>query len=262
MNDQVFGKAYAAQYDLLYGDKNYLAECDLLEEVFRRYNAEPVKSILDLGCGTGNHAIPLAQRGYRVTGVDRAADMLAQARDKTAAMTWDQGRQAPAFMQGDVRQVDVGQQFDAALMMFAVLGYQLTNEDILAALRTVRRHLRPGGLFVCDLWYGPAVLTIRPSERIKINQVGEDQLIRVASGLLDSYHQWVDVHYHVWRLGKQQVQSESEETHRVRYFFAPELAFLMEQAGLELRDIRAFDDLAAPPSEKTWNVIVVARARE
>jgi ubiquinone/menaquinone biosynthesis C-methylase UbiE len=262
MNDQVFGKTYAAQYDLLYGDKNYQTECDLLEKVFRRYSTDPVKRILDLGCGTGNHAIPLAQRGYHVTGVDRAAEMLAQARSKAAALSWEQDCLAPAFVQGDVRQVDAGQQFDAALMMFAVLGYQLTNEDIAAALRTVRRHLRPGALFVCDLWYGPAVLTIRPSERVKISAVGEGQLIRAASGLLDSYHQWVDVHYHVWRLGKQQVLSESEETHRVRYFFAQELELLMAQAGLELCDIRAFDDLAMLPSEKTWNVIVVARARK
>jgi len=81
MSDQVFGQAYADQYDLLYHDKDYEAECDLLEEVFRRYGQEPIKSILDLGCGTGNHAILLARRGYRVTGVDLSADMLAHARE-------------------------------------------------------------------------------------------------------------------------------------------------------------------------------------
>ena len=50
----LFGKEYADQYDLLYGDKDYEAECDLLEKVFRLYSSAPVKTILDLGCGTGN----------------------------------------------------------------------------------------------------------------------------------------------------------------------------------------------------------------
>ena len=61
-----------------------------------------------------------------------------------------------------------GGKFDAALMMFAVLGYQVENDDVLAALRTARRHLEPGGLFIFDVWYGPAVLHQRPSERVKI----------------------------------------------------------------------------------------------
>ena len=55
---------------------------------------------------------------------------------------------------------------DATVMMFAVLGYFPGNSDVQAALDSARRHLRPGGLFFCDMWYGPAVLSQRPSERI------------------------------------------------------------------------------------------------
>ena len=54
------------------------------------------------------------------------------------------------------------QTFDAAVMMFAVLSYQLSNQDVLSTLATVRRHLQVGGLFIADLWYGPAVLNERP----------------------------------------------------------------------------------------------------
>ena len=102
MSDTVFGCGYADQYDLLYSDKDYEAECDLLEEVFRRYGTGPVQTILDLGCGTGSHALLLARRGYQVTGVDRSQEMLAQARQKAASDASGSGYIPPTFHQSDV----------------------------------------------------------------------------------------------------------------------------------------------------------------
>jgi ubiquinone/menaquinone biosynthesis C-methylase UbiE len=75
---------------------------------------------LDLGCGTGDHALPLAKRGYQVVGVDRSAGMLKSARKKAASGQVD-GK--PNFYHGDIRSFHVEQSFDASLMMFAVLGY-------------------------------------------------------------------------------------------------------------------------------------------
>jgi SAM-dependent methyltransferase len=260
MNDEVFGQVYADQYDLLYSDKNYEAECDLIEEVFRRYAKSSVETILDLGCGTGGHAFPLARRGYRVTGVDRSAEMLAHAREKTSVLQLPEGGIIPIFVQGDVRSVDLGRQFDAVLMMFAVLGYQLTNEDVLAALRTVRRHLTSNGLFICDVWYGPAVLTLRPGERVKVIQTLDGKLIRTTAGALDTYRHLCEVHYHLWRLSGNQVVCETEESHRMRYFFPQELALFLSEAQLQLVDMRAFGDLDRTPDESTWNVLVIGKS--
>ncbi len=261
MNSSVFGREYADVYDVLYSDKNYDTECDLLEEIFQRYSAgRSVRTILDLGCGTGNHTIRLARRGYKVTGVDRSLEMLNRARQKAEAHVLDTNYELPAFCQGDVRQVDLGQEFDAVLMMFAVLGYQLTNDDVSAALCTVRHHLRPDGIFVCDVWYGPAVLANRPSERVKIIPTADGQVIRSGSGTLDIYQQLCEVRYHVWQLSGQHLVSESNEAHKIRYFFPQELAIFMKQNQLALVDIRAFGDLAQPPSEATWNVLVVGKS--
>src|SRR5919198_851041 len=109
-----FGTLYAAAYDAMYADKDYEAECDLVEEAFQRFGSEPVRSILDLGCGTGNHSIRLARRGYDVSGVDLSPDMLAIAAEKSAA-----AGTSIAFSRGDVRRVDLGRTFDAVLLMFA-----------------------------------------------------------------------------------------------------------------------------------------------
>jgi len=257
MNQSVFGKVYADQYDLLYGDKDYEAECNLIEQVFQRDAKDPVKSILDLGCGTGKNAIPLARRGYQVTGVDLSADMLEHARQK-ANLLVDSSSKSPAFFRGDVRSIDLGQHFDAVLMMFAVLGYQLTNHDVLSTLQTVRRHLKPNGLFIFDVWYGPAVLAIRLSDRVKVIPTQDGKLIRIASGTLDINSQLTEVNYHVLKISGDKLVSEIDEVHKMRYFFQQELEMALNQSGLFLRTLTAFPNLTKPADETTWNTLIVA----
>ena len=76
---------YSEYYDLFYKDKDYEAECDFIEEVFKRYSSIPVKSILDIGCGTGGHAIPLTKRDHSVTGIDISTTMLEKAKQRAVA---------------------------------------------------------------------------------------------------------------------------------------------------------------------------------
>ena len=256
MND-VFGPIYADTYDLLYQDKDYAAECDLIERIFQTYAGSPIRSVLDLGCGTGNHAIPLVQRGYEVVGVDRSESMLAQARRKAAGLPKGS---SVTFRQGDVRTFDLQQHFDAALMMFAVLGYQLENTDVLSALRTARRHLRSEGLLIFDVWYGPAVLHQRPSQRIKVIPTPEGKILRVVSGELDIHRHVCTVHYHVWRLEGERLVAETEESHAMRYFFPQELGLFLECSGFAPIQLGAFPEFDQEPDEATWNVLGVTRA--
>jgi SAM-dependent methyltransferase len=144
--------------------------------------------------------------------------------------------------------------------MFAVLGYQVGNADVQAALQTVRRHLHPGGLFFCDFWYGPAVLAERPSERVKVIDTPNGQVIRVAAGDLDSRRDLCTVRYHVWRIEDGKLAAEVREQHPMRYFFALELELLLAGAGFELVRLGAFPAIDDEPNEKTWNVALVARA--
>ena len=146
--NELFGSEYADAYDVLYQDKDYLEESQLIDRLFQTYGNGPVRTVLDLGCGTGNHDLWLAQRGYDVVGVDRSAGMLESARKKAVSRKID-GK--ANFYQEDIRSFQVEQSFDASLMMFAVLGYQLENRDVLAALRTAKKHVRLGSIFIFDV---------------------------------------------------------------------------------------------------------------
>ena len=254
---KVFGSIYADAYDVLYHDKDYVAECDLIERLFQTYADGSTNNVLDLGCGTGSHALLLAQRGYQVVGVDCSADMLAHARIKGDARL---NSDSVCFHQGDIRSINLHRHFDAALMMFAVLGYQLETADVLAALRTARQHLRPDGLLLFDVWYGPAVLHLRPSQRIKIIPISGGQILRVTSGDLDTRRHVCTVQYRVWRLEEDRLIASTEESHVVRYFFPMELEFLLESSGFVTVQSGMFPKFDQTPDETSWNVLWIARA--
>src|SRR4029079_16423659 len=129
-------------------------ECDLIETIVKARHPSATR-VLDLGCGTGAHSIRLARRVWAVTGVDRSRSMLNLAESKAREL--DEAGPL-VFHHADLLTLDLGETFDVVLMMFAVLGYQHANPDVLRALRAARRDLRPGGLLLFDVWYGPAVL--------------------------------------------------------------------------------------------------------
>jgi len=254
---KVFGGIYSDVYDLIYQDKNYDNECDLLESIFKKYSKKPIKSILDLGCGTGNHAIPLVKRGYQVTGVDISESMLEHARKKIGNAA---EKKHLELVRGNVRSFKVAQDSDAAIMMFAVLGYQLENKDVSSTLKSVRKHLKKDGLFVFDVWYGPAVLREKPSQRIKIFSTPKGRVLRIASGELDIMKHLCTVHYLVWEIEKNKITREIEEHHTMRYFFLKELEFVLQSSGFQILHWGAFPNISTLPSESTWNICAVTKA--
>ena len=251
-----FGDSYAEMYDALYALKDYERECDSIEAAFHR-GGRHVCSVLALGCGTGNHAILLARRGYRVCGVDRSASMLQQAQRK-ASQT---GEAEVEFVLGDLRNVRLNRSFDACILMFAVLGYQTTNRDVTEALANVQRHLEPGGIFVFDVWNGAAVLSVGPSERMRMTPNGERRLIRFSSGTLDPVRHLCHVHIHQFLVAGDHVVSEVQETHAMRYFFPLELELFLDHAGFDVVDLTAFNSPQQPLDAGAWNMLVVARRR-
>ena len=145
--------------------------------------------------------------------------------------------------------------------MFAVLGYQHTNEQIIKTLQNIHAHLKPGGLLVFDVWYGPAVLSEKPQEKCHVIHSGKDTVIRVSRPELDTFHQFCDVRFNLYRIHDGQPVVETDEVHRMRFFFAQELSLALEFTGFRVVRIGQFPDFERNPTDSSWNIVVVARKR-
>lgn len=263
MTRSVFGEAYSSLYDLLYADKDYEGECDFIESAFNRFSEIKVERVLDLGCGTGNHAWRLARRGYQVIGVDLSEPMLKIARQKKDSFCLPVGITPPFFIRDDIRQLNLRINFDAVVALFAVLGYQAETEDVLTFMGTVERHLAPGGLFLADFWYGPAVEAIKPEPRQKVISFNKNRVIRTARTDLNPEKHHCLVHYHLL-IEKEDgsLADEFKEDHLMRYFYLPEIKNFLSLSGLKFLHLSAFGDLDKPANSDTWNVFLVAKKQK
>jgi SAM-dependent methyltransferase len=252
---------YAAYYDLLYRDKPYDREvayvADLIPGGFRAG-----KRVLELGCGTGGHALELARRDCTVRGIDISESMVGIARSRLATLPAAQ-RERLRFDRADMRDFRAGEgaSFDVVLSLFHVMSYAATNADQRAAFECARVHLRPGGLFVFDFWYGPAVLSDRPRHASK--NVGDDRIgvERSTVPVMLVNENCVDVCFDV-RVTARDGSGENSfsERHRMRYLFLPEIEQALNTAGFELLSSQAWMT-RQPLDDRTWYGCVVARAR-
>ena len=126
-------------------------------------------ALLDVPCGFGRHAIPLAAAGYRVTGVDRSAALLAEARRRAG------GARHPKLVEADYRKLPFGDaNFDAAVCLFSSLGY-LGDEEDAVVLGEIGRVLRPGARLVIEIMHRD--LLVRTFREQDWTLLGEGRLL-------------------------------------------------------------------------------------
>ncbi len=132
---------FAETYDREAFTQGTAGECDFFESEIA---GDRSVSILDIGCGTGRHAIELSRRGYRVTGIDLSPSQIERARAKAAA-----AGTAPDLRVGDARTLPFGPEFGLALMICeGAFPLMETDEMNFEILRGVSRSLRPSGRLI------------------------------------------------------------------------------------------------------------------
>ena len=140
--ESFFGEDYFEIYADAFPVERTTIEVDSVVELL---GLEPGARILDLACGHGRHAIPLAQKGFDVTGYDLSEVFLDRARaDAQAAGVEIQ------WVRGDMRELPFDGQFDAVINLFTGFGYFEEPEDDLRTLQGIRRTLEPGGQFLLE----------------------------------------------------------------------------------------------------------------
>jgi SAM-dependent methyltransferase len=248
---------FARFYDLIYRDKDYAAESEFVYNLIRKYTPG-AQSVLELGCGTGIHAKYLAEYGLKVCGVDFSLAMLARAQTRREAIPSALAEKI-AFSSGDARQLRLGRTFDAVIALFHLMSYQVRNADMRATFHTAAEHLRPGGVFIFDYWYGPTVLTERPAVRVKRVEDDAVSLVRVVEPVMHATENVVDVNYQFFVQDKASGAIETfQENHHMRYLFQPEIDICLTGAGLT--PCEHGDWLTGrPPGFDTWSVYSIGR---
>lgn len=191
--------------------------------------------------------------GFEVHGIERSSEMVALARGSGFVQSpVDVGSFTCEV--GDICTAKLERTFDAVVSLFHVISYQTTNHALRAAFRTAADHLAPGGLFLFDVWHGPAVLSQGPSERIKEVADERYRVRRTAQPELDTNRNTVKVVYQMECEDRQSGKTvRFSEEHLMRYLFPTEVDFLAEVC--ELRRVRTEEFLTgAPPSPCTWGV--------
>ncbi len=185
----------------------------------------PGARVLDLACGHGRHAIPLAQRGFEIVGLDLSAYHLrlarGAARDAGVRVTW---------LHSDMREIPFEGEFDAVINMYTSFGYFDSDDEDFRVLEAASRALKSGGRFFMDTinreWlvrhFQPTRWEELPDGSLHLERPRFDPLrSRVAS-------EWMLI----TAGGRRQ-----KHTIRVRWYTLTELAKMLSRAGMAVRQV-------------------------
>jgi len=214
-----FGEEYFDVYGQLLTDERTARE---VEGIVQLLGIPSGCAVLDLPCGFGRHAIPLAQRGYRVTGQDLSDVFLRRARAEADA----RGVQV-RWIHGDMRQIPFEDEFDAVINIFTAFGYFESDAENEQVLYQVCKALRPGGRFLIDTMHRDALVRgFQPSSVTR----HEDGLLVTEEREFDQLNGRSAVRVTlIYPDGRR-----TELGHDTRVYTLTELAGMLAQAGLKL----------------------------
>ncbi len=255
MSDTPFGP-YAEFYDLLYQDKNYEDELRYVRGLLDRH-VPRLRSILEIGCGTGKHALSFARQGISVLGIDRSMEMLAQA-EKRASSCSSQIQKRLRFAHTDLESLRVEEKFDSVISLFHVFSYCSSDDSIDGFFEAANRHLPPNGVLFFDCWHGPAVIAAPPQERIKEVQDQTHKVTRKANPTFEENDVLVSIAYELVVEDKRTGEtSRVKESHLMRHFTVPEVEAKLRETGFRLVLARKWmtDE---EPDESNWSACFLA----
>ena len=212
--------ASAEYYDVIYAAfKDYAAEVAQVSSLLRRLNPQS-HTLLDVGCGTGEHARRLAAEGFVVDGLDIEPAFVRIASQKHPA-----GR----FVVADMSDFHLPDRYDALLCLFSSIGYLRTLDRVTRALACFREHLAPGGVALVEPWFPPGVFEANrevthsaEAHGIKVSRHARTEIEGTLSRLLFEYE--IEDHGEV-RL--------ASEVHELGLFTTEEMMQAFRDAGLE-----------------------------
>jgi len=207
---------YAKTYDRESFTQGTIGEVDFIE---KEIGSDRKKRILDIGCGTGRHAVELAKRGYDVTGVDLSADQLARAREKAEAA----GVKA-SFLCKDARELSISGEFDVALIICeGAFPLMETDEMNFKILQNAAEALKSRGKMIMTTLNALFPICHSVQEFMKENP-GESQTA-------NHHFDWVTFRDRNTLTFTDDSGNQKTLNCSDRYYAPPEIAWLLKSAG-------------------------------
>jgi SAM-dependent methyltransferase len=224
---------------------------EVLPPVLERYQIPDQGSLLDLACGAGIFPTAMAQKGWRVTGVDLSPDMLGFAEKNS-----QEGHVDVRYICTDMRRVTFANEFDLATCWFDSINYLLKLEDLLSTFQAVFAALKPGGWFLFDmntargLLYGwqktDAYVQQDTLERFEVHQSSCDYDQGIASVHITGFKRQGDV----WE--------RFDEIHQEKAYSLDQVQNCLISAGFLIADTYGNLEALTPPTIKSMRVWFVA----
>ena len=239
---------FAYIYDhLMHADINYEHLADYIENLFDRYGISP-DLVCDLACGTGNVTIPMAKRGYDMTGVDLSEDMLNVAREKSDGLNI-------LYLNQNLADINLYGTMGAFLCMIDGINYVLTPKSLLRLFTRLKTcFMDPNAVFIFDI-----------SSRYKLQHViGDNTFIHSEENV---FYSWQNRYIEDKKLSDMLLNffvkhgngyERFEERHLQRAYSVDELTYLLKKAGF--KNIDTFKAMTfEPPEADSERIVFVCR---
>lgn len=237
----------AQVYDVLMQDSPYDRWLSWVSDFWRQHG-QP-KSVIDLGCGTGSTAIPLAKMGYTVYGVDLSSEMLAMAYEKA-----NQEQVNIRWLEQDMSELDAPQA-DSIISLCDSLSYLTDEEDVKGTFQRVYEHLYPGGYFLFDV-HSPFKITQFFGDNTFT--LVEDELAYIWNCFCDSDRLEVEHQLTFFVRQNSGLFERLEESHFQRAYQPTKMIQWLREAGFtDLKLTADFENL--PPQQESERLFYVAR---
>ncbi|MFX0207740.1 MAG: class I SAM-dependent DNA methyltransferase [Candidatus Hodarchaeota archaeon] len=221
-NEPAYSKS-ADYYDILYKWKDYQKEATDFLSLSQEILGRPLTSLLDLGCGTGNHARIFAQQGISIVGVDLSEEEI-----KIAQKKFDDEGLSAEFVVNNMIDVQLELQFDAAAVFFGGFGYLLTDMEVIQFLNNLHRLVKPDGFLFFEFWH---TLGIKPNtSHYNIAKEEKTQIIRVNTTQFDIMTGIATMPMKHFVFHDKILTDEFTETHQIRTYTIPQLKSLVQQS--------------------------------
>ncbi len=214
-----FGEDYLRLYSPFLPPQKTARE---VKDIMNLLNLTPGSTILDLCCGYGRHAIPLALQGYQVTGLDLSDIFLQQAQ----ATAKQQGVEV-RWIQSDMRTIPFENEFDAIINIFTSFGYLQDEDEDQRVLQQVQKALKPGGKFLLETVHQARV--VRTTSPHGITRYSDDLIV------LEERHIDLLTSRNEVRVSLLHPQGKrTEHRQSMRIYTLTELVRMLEHAGLQI----------------------------